>query len=169
MSGVIRKLLHRESKAPEPHEIGVDTSAQIARQALAGAIARDMGQHASGLDDGPLPLDNYPPERQPARMALDVPDYPSARDGAMDAALLEEPAIEAATASLLELAREVAAGRSSSYFSGPTIEEMVREHLRPMLRAWVVAHMPALAEHLVRQEIERLVSQALNPSGEGRR
>jgi uncharacterized protein len=39
-----------------------------------------------------------------------------------------------------------------------TIEAIVREELRPILREWLDAHLPNMVERLVQQEIGRLVS-----------
>jgi uncharacterized protein len=44
--------------------------------------------------------------------------------------------------------------------NGPTLEEIVRDALRPLLRAWLDEHLPAVVERLVREEIERLVRAA---------
>jgi len=41
--------------------------------------------------------------------------------------------------------------------TGRTLEEMVRELLRPHLKEWLDAHLPRLVERLVRDEINRLV------------
>jgi cell pole-organizing protein PopZ len=39
---------------------------------------------------------------------------------------------------------------------GHTLEDLVREMLRPMLRDWLDENLPAVVERLVRAEIERL-------------
>jgi cell pole-organizing protein PopZ len=41
-----------------------------------------------------------------------------------------------------------------------TLEEMVREMLRPLLQAWLDDHLPAIVERLVREEIGRVVGEA---------
>jgi cell pole-organizing protein PopZ len=43
-------------------------------------------------------------------------------------------------------------------FSGDsrTVDELVREMLRPMLKAWLDDNLPSLVERLVRSEIERV-------------
>lgn len=46
------------------------------------------------------------------------------------------------------------------YRGGPTIEDVVREELRPMLKSWLDEHLPPLVERLVRAEIERVVGRA---------
>lgn len=47
---------------------------------------------------------------------------------------------------------------SNSMFSGDsrTVDELVREMLRPMLKAWLDDNLPSLVERLVRAEIERV-------------
>jgi cell pole-organizing protein PopZ len=82
---------------------------------------------------------------------------PSATDG------LLAPAVAAATtAALGQLLRSVAAERQAPvYRGGPSIEDVVREELRPLLREWLDQHLPPLVERLVRVEIERVVGRAL--------
>ena len=41
-----------------------------------------------------------------------------------------------------------------------TLEEIVREMLRPMLQTWLDEHLPAIVERLVREEIARVVGEA---------
>ncbi len=41
-----------------------------------------------------------------------------------------------------------------------TLEDLVRELLRPMLREWLDANLPGLVERLVRREIERIARRA---------
>jgi cell pole-organizing protein PopZ len=41
-----------------------------------------------------------------------------------------------------------------------TLEEIVRETLRPLLQAWLDEHLPAIVERLVREEIARVVCEA---------
>jgi cell pole-organizing protein PopZ len=40
--------------------------------------------------------------------------------------------------------------------NGPTLEELVKQMLRPMLKAWLDDNLPQLVERLVRAEIERV-------------
>lgn len=44
---------------------------------------------------------------------------------------------------------------------GNTLEDMVRDMLKPMLQEWLEAHLPAITERLVAEEIER-VQRATN-------
>ena len=38
----------------------------------------------------------------------------------------------------------------------PTLEDVVRETLRPMLKSWLDEHLPNLVERMVQAEIERV-------------
>ena len=44
---------------------------------------------------------------------------------------------------------------------GPSLEDIARETLRPMIKQWLDAQLPALVERLVRIEIERVVGRAV--------
>lgn len=43
---------------------------------------------------------------------------------------------------------------------GRTLEEIVREMMRPLLQAWLDEHLPTVVERLVREEIARVVGEA---------
>jgi cell pole-organizing protein PopZ len=69
----------------------------------------------------------------------------------------------AAQSSVDGLLRTLAASRSSQvYRGGPTIEDLVREEIRPLLKDWLDNHLPPLVERLVRAEIERVVGRAVS-------
>ncbi|WP_426957238.1 DUF2497 domain-containing protein [Muricoccus radiodurans] len=72
------------------------------------------------------------------------------------------PATAAAAAAIIgQLARTVAAERHASVSrGGPSIEDVVREEIRPMLQSWLDTHLPPLVERLVRAEIERVMHRA---------
>jgi len=46
--------------------------------------------------------------------------------------------------------------------TGPTIEDLVREEIRPLLKEWLDANLQTLVERLVRAEIERVVGRAVS-------
>jgi uncharacterized protein len=43
---------------------------------------------------------------------------------------------------------------------GRTLEDMVRELMRPMLKEWLDQNLPPLVERIVREEVERLTREA---------
>ncbi|MGH7043209.1 MAG: DUF2497 domain-containing protein [Acetobacteraceae bacterium] len=71
-------------------------------------------------------------------------------------------AVAAAAASVGSLLRTLASDRALQVRTGgPTIEDIVRQTLRPLLKEWLDAHLPDLVERLVRAEIERVVNRAV--------
>jgi uncharacterized protein len=71
--------------------------------------------------------------------------------------------LAASVATLTKLASIGQAGRAPELPLGDigrTLEDMVRELLRPHMKEWLDAHLPQLVERLVRDEIARLVREA---------
>ncbi len=91
-----------------------------------------------------------------------APPPPAARS--QSGGLLAPEAAEAASSSVGSLLRTLASERQQVAVraGGPTIEDLVREEIRPLLKAWLDANLPALVERLVRAEIERVVGRALS-------
>ena len=76
--------------------------------------------------------------------------------------LIAPAAAAAAAASVGSLLRAVSSERGSQvYRGGPSIEDVVREEIRPILKDWLDHHLPPLVERLVRAEIERVVNRGL--------
>ena len=114
--------------------------------------------HQAAPVAAPLPPQAFTPPPQAftpeiSLMSLEPPAVPLP-------ALVDPMAAAAAVAALGELTRAVAQERSASVTrSGPSIEDVVREELRPLLKAWLDAHLPATVERLVRTEIERVMAR----------
>lgn len=76
--------------------------------------------------------------------------------------LVAPAAAAAAAASMGALLRAVSQERSSAVTrGGPTIEDVVREEVRPILKEWLDTHLPGIVERAVRAEIERVVGRSL--------
>jgi len=74
--------------------------------------------------------------------------------------LVAPAAAAAAAASVGQLVRAVTQERGSAISrGGPTIEDVVREEVRPMLKEWLDNHLPGIVERAVRAEIERVVNR----------
>ncbi len=86
--------------------------------------------------------------------ALDIPPIPVPN-------LVAPEAAAAAASSVDSLVRTLNTERSMMVTSqGPTIEDIVRQEIRPLLKAWLDVNLPPLVERLVRTEIERVVGRA---------
>ncbi len=103
-----------------------------------------------------------PPPPMPQHQA-DMPPVHEHQEFSAPASPLVMPETAAAAASSVgSLLRTLTAQRHPVAVTrgGPTLEDMVREELRPALKAWLDARLPELVERLVRAEIERVVSRA---------
>jgi len=88
---------------------------------------------------------------------------PPAPAPAPQSSMLMAPEAAAATAtSVGSLVRTLTAERATQvYTGGPTIEDLVRAELRPLLKQWLDANLPVMVERLVRAEIERVVGRSV--------
>jgi uncharacterized protein len=80
------------------------------------------------------------------------------------AGIVSSPTAVAATAAFGRLAeaenQSRRAGEVSLGGGGRTLEDIVRDMMRPLLQAWLDQHLPGLVERLVREEIARLSGDA---------
>ena len=73
-------------------------------------------------------------------------------------ALVDTATHAAAASSVGHLVRTLTSGRGTAiHRGGPTLEDMVRDEMRPFLKEWLDANLPALVERLVQAEIERVI------------
>lgn len=111
------------------------------------------------------PVDEPEPEPFPTSFA--EPERPAAR----------EPEPSASSAPYDSLVGESASAASASAFAGlsaafrqpepvptggvgPTIDDLARSLLRPMLKDWLDANLPGIVEAAVRKEVERIARSA---------
>lgn len=78
--------------------------------------------------------------------------------------LVSDAAAAATTATFAELARSMAqeptASNNMALGSGRTLEDLVKEMLRPMLKDWLDRNLPPMVEHMVRRELDRMTRKA---------
>lgn len=103
----------------------------------------------------PMPPPPAPKAKEPDAMLPPMEDF--AED-----ALFTRNVESSAYAAISELASKAAIER----MSGITIEDVVRDELRPMLREWLDRHLPPLIERLVQDELERVSKRVLGDLGE---
>jgi cell pole-organizing protein PopZ len=123
-------------------------------------------------DEGVLPLDaSMIVEEAPRALVAPVAQPAAAKPApppepvAMQVAPLVAPEAAAAAASSVgTLLRTLIAEREqvAVHRGGPTIEDLVREEIRPLLSQWLDVNLPPLVERLVRAEIERVVGRAIS-------
>ena len=61
------------------------------------------------------------------------------------------------------LVRHLAAERNIAVTrGGPSLEDVIRDEMRPLLKQWLDHNLPPIVERLVRAEIERVVDRAVS-------
>jgi cell pole-organizing protein PopZ len=117
-------------------------------------------QPAPPVSFQPVPQPYAPPAYVSAPVAAPVAP-PLADAEAEQGSLLGPIAAAAAAAALGQLARAVADDRKAPVMraGGASIEDVVREELRPLLKGWLDQHLPAMVERLVKAEIERVLAR----------
>jgi hypothetical protein len=127
--------------APDPDVLEL-TEAVEAPPAIRAIEAADVVFREREEPAAPVAPEPPAPSRQ---VAMPAPARGTAEDG-----LLSEQTTAAVSAAFDSLA--------NTFFSqnARTIEDLVREMLRPMLRHWLDDNLPGLVERMVRAEIERV-------------
>ena len=171
----IRRILNEdEAGAAQAPEAGAATAPEKPSEPLASAMpaaARVEEKPAPVAPKvGPEPLE-LTPEMMVSPPVLSPPlSAASFGAGALAtqaelgnaSGLIAPAAAAAAAASMGSLMRAVSSERSAPvYRGGPSIEDVVREEMRPILKDWLDTHLPPLVERLVRAEIERVVNRGL--------
>ncbi len=141
----------------------------------AEAAEQDFGEEAEAMVE-----DNHPeaPEPEPEQAGAPEPEAGAASEpepdielqaveqageataGALDAVakgLVSEETAALSTAALSALAEAVA--REQVNVTGRSLEDLVKEILRPLLKEWLDKNLPDLIERLVRQEIEKMAKR----------
>ena len=94
-------------------------------------------------------------EESPTEVAVEVTPLHVA--AVAPGSILDEAPATAATGSLSGLVAMVDAAHETPIGNGNrTIEDLVKEVMRPMIKEWLDDNLPALVERVVRREVERL-------------
>ncbi|MBS7811367.1 DUF2497 domain-containing protein [Roseococcus pinisoli] len=151
----IRKILNEDEAPASPLAPGAEPPIQLTTEMMISAPEQFPAAAPAAalpiLEISPAPPAAQPPQTEASFMSL-APEPPASG--------LVDPLAAAAAASAFGQLSRLAQDRGAAVTrNGPTIEDVVREELRPMLKAWLDAHLPATVERLVRAEIERVMSR----------
>jgi cell pole-organizing protein PopZ len=161
----IRRILAEEDAAPAAAPVATPAAEPVATPAPAPP---HFGESVLQLDasmmlpvvPAPAPPPPAPAPAQVAPLTETIPPPDPIAAPAMS--LVGAQAAAAAATSVGSLLRTLTAGRTTQVYSGgPTLEDVVRAELRPLLTQWLDTHLPPLVERLVRAEIERVVGRAV--------
>ncbi len=163
----IRRILSDDEaeQASATAQPPAEAPAAVPQPAPRLAVASPPSRPEPGKDvlalDARMIVDEPPPASAP--MQLNAPTAaPSAdRPQAAKPPLVAPEAAAAAASSVGTLLRTLVAEREqvAVFRGGPTIEDLVREEIRPLLKQWLDDQLPVLVERLVRAEIERVVGR----------
>jgi uncharacterized protein len=127
------------------------------------ALTPPAGEGVLVLDPAMMVPESALPESALPESAL--PETPAAAEppprAAVSANLVAPAAAAAAASSVGSLVRHLAERSTQVHGGGPTIEDIVREEIRPLLKSWLDANLPPIVERLVRTEIERVVGRVV--------
>jgi cell pole-organizing protein PopZ len=127
------------------------------------ALTPPAGEGVLVLDPAMMVPESALPESALPESAL--PETPAAAEppprAAVSANLVAPEAAAAAASSVGSLVRTLAERSTQVHSGGPTIEDIVREEIRPLLKSWLDANLPPIVERLVRTEIERVVGRVV--------
>ncbi|MGH6728076.1 MAG: PopZ family protein, partial [Pseudolabrys sp.] len=96
------------------------------------------------------PHDAPPEPAPPPPRAVEEPRRPAAPPAALDRGLISSSTMAAVDSAFNSLAGTVI-GQNAR-----TLEDLVKEMLRPMLKSWLDDNLPGLVDRIVRAEIERV-------------
>lgn len=157
---------------PPPPLLVLDESMAVQEPAAAPILPPEPAQSAAvimttlepiiaPISAAPEPAAPEPAAPEPVAPARPVANGPfSQLDGQALEALLAPAAAAAASASVEAMLRQLQSERDSflkgDASSGPSLEQVVRGEIRPMLKAWLDEHLPEMVERLVTAELARL-------------
>jgi cell pole-organizing protein PopZ len=163
----IRRILSEDEPAATP---GTSPAAPPAEEVLVLDQSMLVAEPVATAGH-PAPVAEPPPHHAEPQAVTDTPvampesepvPLPEPSPIPAPATTLVAPETAAAAANSVDgLVRTLLNERSTQvYRGGPTIEDLVREELRPLLKQWLDINLPPLVERLVRVEIERVVGRA---------
>lgn len=103
-----------------------------------------------------------PPRPRPALvepaddLAFESEPEPTAAAPVGDDGLVAPAVIERAASAFEALHRNVAVAATPA---GNSLEGLIREMMKPLLKQWLDDHLPALVENIVREEVERAANR----------
>jgi uncharacterized protein len=167
----IRRILSEDEPPPQAAEGAeqADAEKNRAEKARPEKISKDQDPGVLVLDPSMMvgePTPNAPVEHamtqeaqtEPARLPEPTPQ--TVNSDAHGGGLVAPEAAAAAASSVGTLVRTLSGRSAQIHQGGPTLEDLVRDELRPILKQWLDVNLPPLVERLVRIEIERVVGRA---------
>jgi uncharacterized protein len=139
----IRRIISEDDAAPAPPAPVLELSTPAPPVAAAVAPAPAV------VDDDDLLVFDHEGEMDTPPAAVTSP--PAPREQHADS-IISQPTVSAAASSFTRLAGSLRVAETQ----GQSLEGVVRELLRPMLRDWLEQNLPAIVESKVEAELDRI-------------
>jgi len=151
----------KKEEAPQMDNMDDDPLAEID---LDHPMSNDLKVETIETIETDIETDDFDNETQDDGV-LDIINDINVADNTMDdkpektnQVLVDRVAETATVGAMAKLAENIAISRTSE---GVTLEDVVADLLRPMLKDWLDENLPTLIERLVSQELERLAEKAM--------
>lgn len=141
----IRRIISEDDASPAP-------PAPVLELSTPAADAPQMATPAAPDEDDLLVFDNEPAPEPVAPPPAPMPAAPVAHKSQHIDSIISQPTVTAAAGSFTRLAGSL----RLSDTQGQSLEGVVRELLRPMLRDWLEQNLPAIVESKVEAELDRI-------------
>lgn len=137
--------------APEPELEAEPAPVEAAAPAEDELELTDKVEAAPAETVGDIEAYKPEPEPEPEPAPPPVAAAPTPAPVAEDETLVSEPIASAAASAFSNLSAAIAMPAA-----GRTLEDLVRELLRPLLKAWLDENLPRIVEAKVAEEVERI-------------
>jgi uncharacterized protein len=157
----IRRIIAEDNDAPEAGSEGEAKTSAAPVEAAPAKEDEDVLELTEVVEEEPMA--DAPASKAPAELELvEQPEPPPQEDTAEEDRLISTASAAASVAALSQLVQRPRDRSSELQMGGVdrTLEDLVRELVRPLLRSWLDENLPLLVERLVRDEIGRLVREA---------
>jgi uncharacterized protein len=162
--------------AAEPTSAGADDAPAAVSEPVVGDLDDDILELTDVVEEGvasepepepePLPEPEPEPEPEPVTMAEPEPEpeplpepEPPVESVVEDRKLVSDEVEQVSAATISGLTAALAA--SARVGDGnKTLEQLVKELLRPILKDWLDTNLPGMVERIVREEVERIADRA---------
>jgi cell pole-organizing protein PopZ len=99
-------------------------------------------------------------EEPKPRVEIDMTESEPEPEDEEEAEILTNHAAGAALDGFMRLAANMAVDRKP--MGNVTLEDIVRELMRPMLREWLDVHLPPIIEKVVQKELDKIARKAID-------
>jgi cell pole-organizing protein PopZ len=157
----IRRIIAEDNDAPEAGSEGEAKAPAAPAEAAPATEDDDVLELTEVVEEEPMA--DAPAMKAPTELELVAQPEPSPQEDAAEEDRLISTASAAASVAALSQLVQRPRDRSSEMPMGgvdKTLEDLIRELVRPLLKSWLDENLPLLVERLVRDEIGRLVREA---------